>query len=330
MSTVMSLRALFALLLLATSWVHSSVASAQPYPDRPLRIYLSFGPGGGSDIQARLIGQKLTERLGQPVIVDNRAGGNGLIGMRAAATSKPDGYTLYWGSSDHVIMGPSNFTNYPFDPLRDFIPVAQISSQPYIIVVPAAIPAKSLTDFISLAKSKPGQFNFGSTGTGGLAHLAGEVMQKATGIKMVHVPFKGAAEVNTALMGEHVQLQFAGVATVTPLIRSGAVRPLGVTSARRLPGFPELPTAVEAGFPDLVIASWNGLFAPAGTPPDIVRTLQTVIAEALRNQAVLERLSSLGLQAASAPPSEFAGMVKSELDKWEGNMRSFGIEKVPL
>ncbi len=305
-------------------------AFAQSYPDRPLKIVVSYGPGGGSDIQARLIGQNISDRLKQPVLVENRPGGNGVIGMRAAATSKPDGYTLYWGSSDHVIMGPSTFSNYPFDPLKDFVPVSIISSQPYLIVVPATVPARTLTEFIALAKSRPGQLNFGSTGTGGLAHLAGEVMQKVTGIRMVHVPFKGAAEANAGLIGDQVQLQFAGVATITPLVKSGAVRAIGVTSAERLAAYPDLPTMTEAGFPDLVISSWNGIFLPAGTPPEIVNAVYGGVAHALRQKETLDRLSGLGLQTTNASPVEFSKFIKTELDKWDKNIKSIGMEKQPM
>ena len=303
---------------------------AQNYPDRPLKIVVSYGPGGGSDIQARLVGQNISDRLKQPVLVENKPGGNGVIGMRAAVTSKPDGYTLYWGSSDHVIMGPNTFSNYPYDPLKDFVPVSIISSQPYLIVVPSSVPARSLAEFIALAKSKPGQLNFGSTGTGGLAHLAGEVMQKVTGIKMVHVPFKGAAEANAGLIGDQVQLQFAGVATIAPLVKSGAVRAIGVTSAERLAAYPDLPTMTEAGFPDLVISSWNGIFLPAGTPQEIVNTVYGGVAHALRQKETLDRLSGLGLQTTNATPAEFSNFVKTELEKWDKNVKSIGMEKHPM
>jgi tripartite-type tricarboxylate transporter receptor subunit TctC len=311
--------------------VASSFALAQSYPSKPVRMILSFPPGGGTDILGRTVSHKLTDKWNQPVIVDNRAGGNGVVGARAAITSNPDGYTLYVGSSDHLILAPNLFSNLPYDTLRDLLPVTSLANQYYILVVHPSVPANSMKEFIALAKSKPGTLNFASPGTGTGGHLTGEFFQMMTGVKLTHVPYKGSAPAITDLLGgRDVTTSFASMASVVPHIKSGRLRALALTSEKRLKALPDVITTAEAGLPNLVVYSWNGVFAPIGTSRALVHRVSDEIAAILKMPDVSERLIGLGLDPTGGTPEEFREIVKADLQRWGKIIRDSGIEKSQL
>ena len=311
--------------------VAPGVAHAQTYPNKPVRMILSFPPGGGTDILGRTVSQKLTEKWNQPVIVDNRSGGNGVVGARAAISANPDGYTLYVGSSDHMILAPNLFSNLPYDTLRDLLPVTSLANQYYILVVHSSVPATSVKEFIALAKAKPGALNFASPGTGTGGHLTGEFFQITTGVKMTHVPYKGSAPAITDLLGgRDVTTSFASMASVVPHIKSGRLRALALTSTKRLQALPEVITTAEAGLPNLVVYSWNGVFAPIGTSKALVSRVSSDLVAILKMPDVAERLSGLGLDPTGGTPEEFREIVKADLQRWGKIIRDSGIEKSQL
>ena len=309
----------------------SAAAIAQSYPRKPVRLILSFPPGGGTDLLGRTVAQKLSEKWRQPVIVDNRAGGNGVVGARAAITAAPDGYTLYVGSSEHLILAPNLFNNLPYDTLRDLIPVTSLANQYFILVVHPSVPATSVKEFIALAKANPGKLNFASSGTGTAAHLTGEFFQISTGIKMTHVPYKGSGPaIADLLAGRDVTTSFAGVASVVPHIKSGRLRPLFLTSAQRVKALPDVATAAELGFPSVVIYSWNGIFAPIGTNKALVNSVSADISGILRMPDVSERLAGFGLDPTGGTPEQFTEVVKADLQRWGKIIKDSGIEKSQL
>jgi tripartite-type tricarboxylate transporter receptor subunit TctC len=262
------------------------------------------------------------------VLVDNRAGGNGIIGARAAAAAQPDGYTLYMGSSDHLVLVPSQYDNLPYDPVKDFVAISPVANQHLVLVVHPSLPVSSVDQLIAHAKARPGQLNFASWGTGALAHLTGEFFQKTTGISMVHVPYKGTAPAVTELLsGQDVKVMFATIASSTPHIRAGKLRPLALTAAKRSAALPDVPTTAEVGLAAFVMFSWNGLFAPAGTPKEIVDRINGEVQEILRMPDVLARLSTLGVEPTGGSPEEFGAFVKSELERWGKIVKDAGIER---
>jgi tripartite-type tricarboxylate transporter receptor subunit TctC len=306
-------------------------AQAQGYPNRPIKIICSFPPGGGTDFLARLVGQKLSERWGQPVIVDNRPGANGIIGARAGMSAEPDGYTLYVGSSDQLVMGPPLFENLPYDPLKDFVPVTSIANQHVILVVNPALPAKTTKEFVALAKAQPGKYNFSSSGTGTVTHLAGELFQSMAGVKLTHVPYKGSAPaIADLLSGQDIQLSFAAMASIVPQIKAGKVRPLLITATKRTSVLPDVPTAGEEGYAEFIIYSWNGVFVPVGTPREIVVRLSTEINSILKTPEVMERLASVGVEPTGGTPEQFAASFKADSERWAKIIKDAGIEKTKL
>ena len=308
-----------------------SGAGAQGYPNKPIRIICSFPPGGGTDFLARLVGQKLSERWGQPVIVDNRPGGNGTIGGRAVMTAEPDGYTLWVGSSDHVISAPNLFGNLPYDTLKDFVPIVSIGYQYVILVVHPGVPARTAADFVALAKAKPGQINYASAGNGTVNHLGGELFQLAAGVKLTHIPYKGSGPAIAALLsGQDVNVSFASTATIVPHIKAGSVRALAISAPRRSAALPDVPTGAEVGYADFLIYSWNGVFAPVGTPREIVAKINAEVVDILRAPDVIERLASVGVDPSGGTPEQFASSIRSDLAKWAKMIRESGIEKKPL
>jgi tripartite-type tricarboxylate transporter receptor subunit TctC len=319
------------LLLISTLCALPATALAQAYPSKPIRILLAFAPGGGTDLLARTVGQKLQEKWGQPVIVENRPGAGGVIAGRAAATSAPDGYTLYMASSDHMVLAPHLFDGLPYDTAKDFVPVIPVANQPLVLVVHPSVPAQNLKEFVAFARSKPGELNFSSPGTGGINHLTGELLMKAAGIKMVHVPFKGSAPATSELLsGREVTVSFATMGSITPHIRSGKVRALALSTPQRSKALPDVPTIAEQGYAGFATYSWNGLFAPAGTPADVVAKLNAEIAAILKAPDVIERLSSIGVEPTGSPVGEFSSFFKEDLEKWGKVIREAGIKKEKL
>lgn len=297
----------------------------ETYPSKPIRIIITVAPGGGSDITTRVVGQKLTEAWGQQVIVDNRPGGNGVIGMEIGAHANPDGYTLILGTIGPVAVNPSLYKKLPYDPVKDFAPVARAVSALNMLVVNPALPVHSVKDLISYAKANPGKINYGSSGVGFADHLAGELFNTLAGVKMVHIPYKGGAPAMTDLLAGNVQIIFATVSTAITYVKAGRIRPLAVTSAKRVEQFADLPTIAEAGVPGYSIDNWYGFFAPRGAPKAVVAKLHAEINRILQLADVKDRLASLGIFPFLMPtPDAFGDYIKDEIRKYSKVVQDSG------
>ena len=300
--------------------------AAETYPSKSLQIIVSFAPGGGVDSVARIVGQKLTESLGQPVLVDNRPGASGMIGTDVAANAPPDGYTLLLGTQTVLVVAPILYGKTTFDPLKLFAPVALIGSTPLILVTNPAVPAKSVKDLIALAKAKPGGLDFGSGGVGTTPHMAGELFNSMAGIKVVHVAYKGEAPALTDIMGGHLPMMFSNMSACLPHVKAGKIRGLAVSSMERVAAAPEIPTVAESGVPGFEAETWFGLLAPAATPPEIIRRLNADVLKALTKPDVKEKLASLGLTITGITPEKFSAYIKSEYSKWAKVIKDAGIK----
>ena len=303
-----------------------AAAAAQDYPSRPVRFVVPFAPGGSTDTLARTMSQKLSEYIGQQVVVDNRSGANGNIGMEIVARAVPDGYTILLGYIANLAIAPSLYGKLPFDPVKDYAPITQIASSPNVLVAHPSVPAKNFKELIALAKAKPGQVNFASASVASVGHLTGELLNNLAGIKMVHVPYKGSGQAVTDLLGGHVQLMFSGFSSTLPHIKSGKLRPLVVTGIRRSPALPEVPTIAESGFPKFEATAWYGVLAPAKTPKPIVARLHAETVKVLHLPEVKERLGNLGFEIVGSTPDEFAAYLKSEIGKWEKVVKASGAK----
>jgi len=320
--TTMFLMAAFAL----TAAVENAFAqtAAMPYPTKPIRLIIPFPPGGPRDIQARLLGPKLTEAWGQPVVIDNRAGANGAIGTEIAARAPADGHTLIIitaGEAAAVSLNP----RLPYDLLRDFAPVALFSSGPSILVVNNALPVKSVKELIAYARARPGQLNFGSAGNGAPSHLSMELLKVMAQINLTHVPYKGMAPALTDVIGGQIQLSLPTIPGALPHVQSGRLRALAVSGAKRSPAAPDLPTLAEAGVPGYEATNWYGVAAPAATPRAVVAKLNAEIARVLALPDVRERLLNLGMEVETGSPDAFAEYIKREIAKWARVVKSAGI-----
>jgi len=303
----------------------SAGASAQSYPTKPIRLVVPYPAGGPLDIMARAIGQKLTEAWKQPVVVDNRAGAGGNIGADFVAKSAPDGYTLLMGAVATHAINPSLYSKIPYDPVKDFAPVALVAQVPNILVVNPAVPAKTVRELIDLARAKPGYLNFGSGSTGSTGHLAGELFNTMAGVKMVHIPYKGAAPATADLLGGQVQLMFDNLASALPNVKAGKLRALAVTTLTRSPAMPDLPTIAESGLPGFDLTTWFGLLVPAGTPPEIVARLNAEIVRALDAKDMRERLEKMGAEPLSNnTPEHFAAFIRTEAAKYAKVVKDSG------
>jgi len=310
---------------LAISTPHAA-AAADAYPARPIRFVVAFPPGGGTDIIARSIAQKLAERLAQQVVVDNRPGAGGNIGTDIVAKSAPDGYTLLMGSAGPLAINASLFDKMPFDPIRDLAPVTLAASTPNVLVVHPSLKAATVNELIALAKARPGEINFASSGHGTPAHLAGELFNSMAGVKLVHVPYKGAAPALADLLGGQVQLMFSTMPPALPHVKDGKLRALAVTSSKRSRAMPELPTVDEVALPGFEANTWHGVVVPAGTPAAIVARLNREIVAILHLPEVVERLSGQGAEALGSTPEEFAAYIRSESVKWAKVVRDSGAK----
>ncbi len=299
-------------------------AAAQAWPSRPVRLVVPYPPGGAVDQVARMLVDRLAGSLGQPVVIENKAGAAGVIGSDEVRRAAPDGHVLVMGTVSSHAIAPAVYRKMPYDPVADFAPVARVVLTPYIVTVNAQVPARTLAELIALARSKPGSLSFGSSGTGTTPHLAGELFNTMAGTKLVHVPYKGSAPMVTDLLGGQVQVAFDN--TVIPHIRSGRLRGLAVTGPARLAAVPEIPTPAEAGLPGYEAVGWMGLFAPRGTPEPVLARLQAEVARALEAPEVRERLAGMGFQGAAGTGAQFADYLKSELAKWATVVRDAGIE----
>ena len=322
------MRSSLALVLLClTQSVLAQERSGQPYPSKPIRVVILVVPGGGADVTSRMVGQKLTESWGQQVIVDNRPGGNGIVGMEIAARANPDGYTLVLGTIGPVAVNPSLYRKLPYDSVADFDPVARGVSALNVLVVHPSVPVKSVKELIAHAKANPGKLTYGSSGVGFADHLAGELFNTSAGVKMVHVPYKGGAPAMLDLVGGNLQLIFATVSTALGSIKAGRIRPLAVTFSKRVEQFPDWPTVAEAGVPGFAVDNWYGFLAPRGSPQPIVSKLHLEINRILDMPDVKERLAGVGIYPFTAPtPAAFGDYIKSEIRKYEKVVRAAGIK----
>jgi tripartite-type tricarboxylate transporter receptor subunit TctC len=302
----------------------SFAEDAQSYPTRPIHMIVPFEPGGPNDVLGRILAQKAAEYLGRSVVVENRVGAGGSIGTDAVARAKPDGYTLLFSGTSSLSINPSVQKAIPYDPIRDFEPVALIGTSPSVLIVPPPLPVNSVPDLIAYAKQNPGTLNFGSGGIGAAPFLAGEMLKTTAGIDLVHVPYKGASPALVALMAQDIQVYFGGITSIIPLIKNGQVRAIGVTSLKRTPLLPDVPTISEA-LPGFEVTNWYGVVAPAGTPKDIVTRLHDVFAKATEDARVQKALVDLGIDASSATTEELRVYMKKELEKWAGVIKAAGV-----
>lgn len=299
-------------------------AGAQTFPSKPIKIVVPFAAGGAVDVVARVVGQRISDQVNQPVIVDNKPGGHANIGADFVAKSPPDGYTLLLGANGLA----SNMTlhkNIPFDTLRDFAPVAGVGYAPLVFVVPAASPAKTLQEFVAMARAKPGEFTYGTAAAGGSGHLATELLKSEAKFDALHVPYKGGAPALTDLMGERISFMLLNPIEVVPHVKSGRLRALAVSSPKRLPMLPDVPTFKEAGIPGFEASVWWGFVAPAKTPKDVVARLESEVLKALENDAVRDKLVSLGAVVEPTNSAQFGQFLKSEVDKWARVIKSAKI-----
>ena len=301
-------------------------ALAQTYPSKPIRLILPFPPGSPSDMVGRTIGQKIASQIGQGVVPDNRPGAGGTLGLALAAKAAPDGYNVLV-TSPTIAISPLLYSNLPFDSLRDFTPVARLATIENVLVVHPSVPAKTLKEFVALARRNPGKLNYGSGGAGTTNHLGNELLKSLQKINMTHVPYKGATLAAGALISGEVDEVILGVAPALPFIKAGRVRPLAVLSEKRLPTLPDVPTAEEAGVPGLKISIWYGLFAPAGTPPDIVARLHREVATALQDPELLKRMSNAGMDPWPGTAEELGSHLRSEIARFAKLAKSAGLKK---
>ena len=303
---------------------------AQDYPQRPIRFIVGFVPGGIADLMARSLGQKLAEAWGQQVVIDNRAGAGGVIGMQIAGKALPDGDTLLLGSSTQFAITPALRPDLPYDPLRDYTPVSPAALTPVILTVQPSHPARSLQELLKLARSKsPQTLSYASTGYGAAPHIAAELLKRVAGIDMTHIPYKGGGDAIIALMGGQVPMSFGAVSTSLPHIRAARLRALGVTSVKRLAAVPDVPTFVEGGLPGFEVVQWFGVFGPARLPSPIVRKLNETLGRALAAPEFREHFAAQGVELQHATPAEFSAYVKTELDRWTRALKEMGINAAP-
>ena len=301
-------------------------ALAQNYPAKPIRIIIAQAPGSATDVISRVVGNRLSEALGQPVVVEARPGAGGMVGTEAAARSAPDGYTLFMGNNSTHGSNPAVYAKLPYDAVNDFAPISFVASVPYVLVVDPALPVSTVRELIALAKSKPGQLNYASAGNGSTHHFCGELLKSMTGIDVIHVPYKGSPPGIAGLLGGEVSLMFANLTDIGSQIKSGKVRALAVTTPKRASTLPDVPTMPEAGLPGFEITSWFGLLAPAGTPAPIIGRLNAETVKVLGRADVKATLAAQGLEVAASSPEQFAAHIKNEIAKFAKIGKTAGIK----
>jgi tripartite-type tricarboxylate transporter receptor subunit TctC len=305
----------------------TTVAAAQDYPgNKPIKLVVPFPAGGGTDIFARVIGNKLAETLKWVVVVDNKPGAGGNIGIDAVAKSPPDGYTIGLGQTSNLAINPSLYAKLPYDPLKDLVPIVLVADAPLVLVVPANSPFKTVADVVAAAKKKPGDVTFGSPGNGTVAHLTGELFQMAAGVKFQHIPYKGSAQALTDLMGGQVQVYMSSIPTALSHIKGGKLRALAVTSPKRAPSLPDVPTIAEAGYKGFDANTWFGLVAPAGTPAPIVTKINAEVNRILKMPDVKEKFAAEGGGPIGGSSQEFAALLKSDYVKWGKVVKDSGAK----
>jgi tripartite-type tricarboxylate transporter receptor subunit TctC len=295
------------------------------WPAKPIRFILPFPPGGGTDILGRLIAERMSASLGQPVVTENRGGAGGNLGAEAAARSAPDGYTIVLVAPS-LCISPSLYSKLAYDPVKDFVPVSLVATVPNVMVTNPEVPASTLAEFIRLAKSRPGEMNFGSGGTGTSNHLAGELFNIIAGVKLVHVPYKGVNLAMNDVLSGRIQLVVIGIPATVPYIKSGRLRALALVAPRRSPVLPDVPTVAEAGLPSFEVTTWYGILSPAGTPKPVVSRLNGTLARIMHSPELKEKLEALATDPVTSTPEEFADLIRREIAKWAEVVREAGLK----
>lgn len=310
-------------LALSAAALCASATAQSGYPDKPIRFIVPFPPGGGTDIISRVIGDKLSSTLGWKIVVENKAGAGGTVGLDAAAKSKPDGYTMVMAQTSNLSIAPSLMSALPYDPIKDFTPVTLVSEVPLMIAVGSNSPIKTFADLVSAAKADPGKLLFASPGNATVAHLTGEYLQKVVGVKYKHVPYKGTAQALPDVISGRASFFVASVESAKGPVKAGQLRPIAVTSAKRMPEWPDVPTVAESGYPGVAAVTWFGIAVPAGTPDAIVTRLNTEIVKVLKAPDVKERLQG---ELDTTGPAAFATVIKADHDKWADVIKAAGLK----
>ena len=296
----------------------------QNFPSHPIRFVIPFAPGGPADVSARTLAVKLTETLGQNIVIDNRPGGGGIVAAEIVARARPDGHTILLCSTSVMVINPIVTPDVPYNALRDFALVSLVSSSPYLLLTHATFPATSVKELVAIAKAKPGTLNFGSAGIGSTSHLVAEIFRSMAGIAMTHVPYKGSALAATDLMAGQLQVLFESVSSALPNVNSGRLRALGISTLKRFALTPQVPPIAESGVPGYQAATWQGVCAPAGTPKPVLAVLNRTVVDAARAPATVQRYAALGAEAVGSTPEEFTAFVKAEIPRWTKAIRDSG------
>jgi len=304
----------------------AGMAQAQAWPSKPIKWVVPFAPGGTTDILARTVGEKLAVALGQPVIIENKPGAGGGVGAEFTAKSAPDGYTIMGGTISTHAINASLYKSLPYDPVKDFVAITLIARVPNMLVINPSVPAKDVKELIALLKANPGKYSFASSGNGTSQHLSGELFKSMSGTDMQHIPYKGSPPALQDVVGGQVAMTFDNITTALPLAKAGKLRALAVTTAKRSSVAPDVPTLAESGLPGFEVGSWQGVFAPAGTPPEIVKRLNAEIVKALNMPDVRDKLSGLGAEIVADSPEEFSALVKAEVAKWADVVKKSGAK----
>ena len=314
------------LALTSLLFMHAPVAAQGAYPNKSVKLIVPFPPGGGNDVIGRVIAQKLSDRWGQTVVVDNRAGANGIVGLQALTQSAPDGYTLAVGAAGPLAVNPSLYARLPYDPIKDFAPITNMVNYPLLLVTHPSVPVKNVRELVALAKAKPDQLSYASPGSGNSGHLAGELFNAMAGVQTGPLPYKGQGPALTDLLSGQVSMLYSSIPSVIQQVKSGQLRALAVGSAKRLPSLPDIPTLAESGVPGYEAYSWVGLVAPAHTPADIVKKINRDVSDILKDKEVAEKLNQQGALPVGDTPEEFGLYIKSEIAKWGKVVRDANIK----
>jgi len=312
-------------LLIGLALLCPASAVAQDFPNKSIRLIVPFPPGGPNDIIARVVGQRMSEILKQPIVIENRSGQGGVTGTDAVAKSPPDGYTIAISSAGALAISPS-MEKVSYETLKDLQPITLVAKVPEMLVVATSVPAKDMKELVALAKSQPGKLNFASSGPGSLPHLAGELFKLTANINIVHVPYRGAAPAVNDLLAQQVQMVFLDLPVLLPQIKAGKLKPIAVGAPQRVPSAPDVPTTAEAGMPNLLTENWYGMVAAAKTPPNIVAALNKAAVEAMKDPGVVEKLSSQGALLVGDSPEHFRGFIDSETKKWAKVIKDAGVQ----
>ncbi len=322
---MMNLRRIRVTIVAGTFVSAACMAHGQGYPTRPIHFLVPFTVGGGADIAARTIAQNLGDELGQQIVVDNRPGSGGVLGMEIAATSSANGYTLVMGNIGTIAVAPAVYRKLPYDPVRDLAPITLLAASTYVMGVTASMSPRTVQEFVAMAKSNPGKLNYASTGIGSPGHLSAALLSVLSGIRMEHVPYKDISQIFVDMYAGQMQLYFSGISPALTQMKTGKIRVLAVTSARRSPQIPELPTMAEAGVPSFEVSGWYGLFTPAGTPPKIIAQINVAVKKIAASRDLQKRFAAIGADLTTSTPEELSAFVKSEILKWAKVVKESGM-----